>query len=155
MVNYWIFVSVPFTDFNIGTISEIGKKIETSRKWLIGRKTRNRNRLMAGDKILFYQGGEEGRKFVGSAELASGLRQTGNSIYDFVKIMNFKIWDNPVEIRTLIDKLSFIKNKKYWGVYLQGGIRKISRKDYKEVLRKAGYKHSSYGNPLLNKSMDL
>jgi len=112
-------------------------------------------KLLVGDKVLFYQGGENGRKIVGSAELASSLQQTGNSIYDFVKIKNFKIWDNAVEIRTLIDKLTFVRNKRYWGIYLQGGITKISEKDYMKILRKAGYKHQSSRNPLLNKRKDL
>ena len=52
----------------------------------------------------------------------------GNSIYDFVEIKNFNTWDNAVEIKTLIDKLTFVRNKRYWGVYLQRGITKITRR---------------------------
>jgi len=130
-------VSVPFTDFNVGTMGEIAKKIETSKKWSIGRRTRNRNRLMAGDKILFYQGGEEGKKFVGSAELASSLQKTRSSD-GFVKIKNFVLWVNPVEIRGLIQRLSFIKNKRHWGIYFQGGTLEIPEEDYQKILKKAG-----------------
>ncbi|MCK4481621.1 hypothetical protein KAU55_00230 [Candidatus Bathyarchaeota archaeon] len=48
-------------------------KIKTSQKWSIGKGTPNRTKLAVGDKVLFYQGGENGRKIVASAELASGL----------------------------------------------------------------------------------
>lgn len=138
MVNYLIFVSVPFTDFNVGTVYEMLKKIETTHKWSIGRKTPNRRRLSEGDKILFYQGGEEdGGRVVASAELASSLQQSEGSD-SFVKLKNFEVWKTPVNIRALIDKLSFIKNKRHWGLYLQGGIIKIAEGDYNKIIRKAG-----------------
>jgi len=121
MVNYWIFVSVPFTDFNTGTIQEMFRKVENSKRWRIGRRTPNRGVLSAGDKILFYQGGEEGRKIVGAAELASGLEQS-EGLDSYVKIKSFVLWKNPVDIRTLINELSFIKRNRYWGVYFQGGV---------------------------------
>jgi len=136
MVNYWIFVSVPFTDFNVGTIYKMLKKIEATKRWSIGRKTPNRGRLSEGDKTLFYQGGEDGGKVIASAELASSLQQHENAD-SFVKIKNFEVWKKPIDIRALTDKLSFIKNKRHWGVYLQGGIVKISEVDYNKIIRKS------------------
>ncbi len=138
MVKYWLFVSVPFTDFNIGTISEMLEKIETTHKWSIGRKTPNRGRLLEGDKILLYQGGEEnGGRVVASAELASSLQQSEDSD-DFVKLKNLEVWTKPVDMRTLINKLSFIKTKRHWGLYLQGGIREIPEVDYNRITGKSG-----------------
>lgn len=137
MVNHWIFVSVPFTDFNIGTIHNMHKKIRTTKNWSIGKRTPNRTQLSLGDKVLFYQGGDEGRKIVASAELASTVKETEIS-ESFVEITNFRLWKKPVEIRALINELSFIKNKKHWGIYLQGGIVKISEQDYKKIKGKAG-----------------
>lgn len=127
-------MSVPFTDFNIGTIYEMLKKIKAKQKWLIGRRTPHRGILSEGDKILFYQGGEEGGKVIASAELASGLQSENDD--NFVKIKNFEVWKKPVDMRALIDKLSFIKNKQHWGVYLQGGIVKIAGTDYNLIMRK-------------------
>ena len=136
MVNYWIFVSVPFTDFNAGTISEMLKKIEATKKWSIGRRTPNKNMLSRGDKILFYQGGQEdGGKIIASAELASSLECSENSD-SFVKLWNFEVWKEPADMKKLIDKLSFIKNKRHWGVYLQGGVVKIARMDYNLITKK-------------------
>lgn len=129
-------MSVPFTDFNIGTISEMLKKIKAKQKWLVGRRTPHRGILSEGDKILFYQGGEEGGKVVASAELASGLQSENDD--NFVQIKNFEVWKKPVDMRALIDKLSFIKNKQHWGVYLQGGIVKTAGIDYNLIVRKRG-----------------
>jgi len=137
MIHYWIFVSVPFTDFNVGTVYEMQKKIEATQKWSIGKQTPSRLKLSEGDRILFYQGGEEGRKVVASAELASSLQQSEDA-GSFVKIRNFEVWKKPVDIRTLIDKLSFIKNKQHWGPYFQGGIVKITEADYNNIMRKSG-----------------
>jgi hypothetical protein len=141
-----MFVSVPFTDFNVGTIYEMLKKIETTQKWSIGGRTPNKRRLSEGDKILFYQGGEEdGGRIVASAELASSLQQPENAD-SFVKLRNFEVWKKPVDMRSLIDKLSFIKNKRHWGLCIQGGIRKIPEVDYNKIIRKSS-KMANIGQP--------
>jgi len=138
MVKYWIFVSVPYTDFNTGSIYKVFGMIRGSGKWPIGKKTLHRNELSENDKVLFYQGGEGGKKIVGGAELASSLIRDENNIFDFVIIRNIKLWEKPVEIKTVLEELSFIINKMYWGLYLQGGVIKIPEKDYKVILTKAG-----------------
>ncbi len=135
-MNYWIFVSVPFTDFNRGNMHELLKKTEASLKWTIGKRTHNRSKLSKGDAILFYQGRDESQKIFGSAELASQLQQINES-ENYVEIRYFVVWDKPVKIKPLINKLSFIKNKKHWGLYLHGGIVKISEKDHNLILNEA------------------
>jgi predicted RNA-binding protein len=37
---------------------------------------------------------------------------------------------NDADIRPLLDKLSFIKNKKQWGFYLMSGFRSITEEDF-------------------------
>lgn len=136
MEKYWIFVSVPYTDFNMGTIREMAEKMKVSKKWPIGKNTPLRQKLSENDRVLFYQGGEKGRKIVGSAELGSRLISGGeNSLFDFVMIRKVALWKKSVEIKTVLNKLSFIKNKKRWGIYFRGGVIKIAEKDYKEILR--------------------
>jgi len=138
MGRYWIFVSVPYTDFNMGSIYEMFRRIRASGKWPIGRKTVHRYELLADDRVLFYQGGEGGRKIVGCAELASSLVRDENNVFDWVIIRNIELWGKPVEMKTVLEKLSFIKNRMHWGVYFQGGIIKIPERDYEVILRKAG-----------------
>jgi len=142
MVRYWIFVSLPYSDFNRGTISETINKIKESGKWRIGKNTLYRNQLSKGDKVLLYEAGDEGKKFVGSAELLSGLEFDERSIFCHVAIGQIELWTNPVPIRDVLDSLSFIKNKSYYGFYLRGGIVRLSKDNFEVILTKARHKRS-------------
>lgn len=42
--------------------------------------------------------------------------------------------EKPVDIRPLINKLSFIKNPVVWGVYFQQSPREISKDDFEKIL---------------------
>jgi hypothetical protein len=141
MDRHWIFVSFPYSDFNAGTISEIINKILRSGKWPIGKYTVYRKQLSKGDRTLFYQAGNEGRKFVGSGELFSGLQQDDKGTSFHVIVGNLELWDSPVPMSEVLDKLSFIKDKSHWGLYLQGGVIRVSEEDYRTVVRRA--KHCS------------
>ena len=101
--------------------------------WPIGKKTPNRKKLSKGDRVLFYQGGEHGGKIIGSAELASDLTQDEGHVYDFVMIRSIEFWKKPVEIRTIMKEMSFVKNVKHWGLYFRGGVVRISSGDYKLI----------------------
>jgi hypothetical protein len=136
MVKYWIFVSVPYTDFNTGSIDEILDKIKSSKTWPIGRRTVYRNLLSKGDRVLLYQGGEQGKKIVGSADLNSGLIGKPDGICDGVLISNLDLWKEPVDIKKVVSKLSFVRNPERWGFYFKGGVVRISERDYKEILRR-------------------
>ena len=128
-------MSVPYTDYNVGSIPEILKMQESTQKWWIGNKTRHKHSLSEGDRILLYQGGEGGGKIVGCGELASSLKSNEGSRLDFVEIRNLKVWKNPVDIRTLLGGLTFVKSKKHWGAHLKGDIVSIREKDYAEIMR--------------------
>jgi hypothetical protein len=135
MTKHWLFVSVPYTDFNKGSIHEMLEKITRSKTWPIGKRTGYRYELFEGDKILFYQGGEEGKKIVGAAVIASGLTKTKDSLCDYVMLREIEFWRKPVPIGKVLTKLSFVRDRARWGIYFRGGIVKISREDYMEILR--------------------
>jgi len=57
-------------------------------------------------------------------------------IYPFrLKLELIKILKNPISIRSLINRLEFIRNKKSWYTHLYGGwgIKQLSLKDYKII----------------------
>jgi len=137
MANCWIFVSFPFSDFNKGNISEMMEKIKQSGKWAIGKNTSFRRSLSKGDSILFYQAGEEGKKFVGSGSLLSGLQSNEDSISNYVAIGNIDFWEKPVPVTDVLNNLSFVKDKNRWGFYFKGGIVRLPQNDYEYVLQKA------------------
>lgn len=137
MTQHWIFVLLPFSDYNSGNVQEIFRKAQTIGRWKLGEKTNHRNHLAKGDKILFYLAGEEGRKFLGIGELLSTVKNDDQKSELFVELGQVKLWKKQPRILDLIDVLSFIKNKKHYGLHLQGGIVAISEKDFKTVLNKA------------------
>jgi len=96
MVKCWIFVSHPNSAFSVDTLSEEALG-ETAIRWAIGSRTQNRNRISAGDKVLFYKAGNEGKKIFASAILRSNLMKDNSGLY--VELDNLKIWEIPVEIK--------------------------------------------------------
>jgi predicted RNA-binding protein len=136
MAQYWIFVSLPFSDFNRGDINVTMRKVQATGKWPIGKNTVNRKQLSKGDMILFYLAGEEGKKFIGSGELLSDLTVNEKNFDSFVTLGNMKLWKNQIAITDVLNELSFIKNKKHWGLHFQGGIVRIPEKDFRLILRK-------------------
>lgn len=60
------------------------------------------------------------------------------------------------DIRALIDKLEFIKNKKRWGFYIMSGFREISENDF-SIIKKAMIDEDTEAQPVLLsvKSKDL
>ena len=135
-MQYWIFISYPYSDFNYGTIKEIFGDSAHPIKWLIGEHTRFKKRLRADDKVLFYQAGEVEKKIVASGALRSDLR-TDEKQRDYVLVGDIELFVTPLLIKKILGYLSFVKDVKHWGIYFQGGITKIQEKDYKLILRKA------------------
>jgi predicted RNA-binding protein len=137
MENCWIFVSYPYSEFNAGTISEMEQELRKNSKWPIGKRTPHRKQLCAGDKVIFYQAGEEGKKFVGCGELFSNLQFDENQKFDFVSIANIELFGKPIPINKLLETLSFIHNERCYGHHFQGGIVKIPEEDYRLIMRRA------------------
>lgn len=137
MVRYWIFVSFPYSDFNVGTIQEMISRIKQSGIWPIGKNTRFRNQISRGDKLLLYQAGEPVKAFVGNAELHSDIQSTEGQIYPYyVRVGNVQLWDNCLYVKDIVNDLSFVRDKSHYGAYLQGGIARIPEEDYNAVLAK-------------------
>jgi len=148
MTNFWIFV---VTDAKIGTKEKKGIEIYEQRMsdafWGLGERTRNRTRLEKGDNVVFYLGGKEGQKFLGTCSLASKSYKVGKkervkishgspffqSNYG-VKLADIEVWGVQKPIQPLIERLGFIAKPEFWGTYLQGGIQAISEDDYNLIV---------------------
>lgn len=105
------------------------------KKWPIFVHTHNRKNLKLGDNVVFYKAGLEGQKFLGTARLNSEIEKTSRIDY-FVKLSNIEVWENSVKVVDLIDELNFIKDKQVWGRFFQGGVKKISEKDFSLITHK-------------------
>jgi predicted RNA-binding protein len=131
---YWVLVLVPFGDFHHGNSLEALEKIKEIGQWTIGARSRYKERLAKGDKAVIYSAGDE-KAFVGSLAISSSLidEKAGYS----VKIERLNIWHARPKITDLLDKLTFIKNKKSYGVYLIGGLVPIPESDFKLIIESA------------------
>ena len=125
-----------YTDFSLGTAKELFARLEKDGKWYIGPNTPNRMRIQKGDKVVFYQAGEDGRKFVGNATLSTGLQPPEEGdLFSFVIVSEICFWSKPLSIYEVGKKLSFVKHNNPALYYFQIGIRRISEDDYLTIMR--------------------
>lgn len=126
MVNaYWL--------FTIKDEDEVFEKRIKGKTWPLYNRTRLRRSILPGDKIIFYKAGSNGQKFLGKAEIKSEVKKIKLLTFS-VKLKNIKIWDKEVRITKLLHDLSFIKNPNFWGVYLQGGIIRMTERDHDTIV---------------------
>jgi predicted RNA-binding protein len=97
-----------------------------------------------GDWAVYYsskdkfENGEPLQKFTALGQFIDNEPYQPNTSSNFkpyrrdVKYKKIK----EAEIRPLIEKLDFIKNKKRWGFYLISGFREISKEDF-EIIQHA------------------
>lgn len=147
MKNYWIFVAA-----NYKSEAESFSGRETYQKrmqdafWGLGERTPNRRKVRRGDQVVFYIARPES-SFVGAATLASDSIELtpdqrarlshGSEFFTTqygVFLEDIRTWDQPRPVAALALELEFIEDPERWGVYLQGGVRQISAKDYETLL---------------------
>lgn len=122
-------------------------------EWGLGTRTRNRNALEIGDRVLIYLSGkrEGGGHFIAECKTASDVHPVPNSLAQLVDapdrlgnspaafsvaLRAVRYFREPVPIAPLKKKLSFVKqpDSEKWGAFLQGGIIHISPKDFQTIV---------------------
>ena len=97
-----------------------------------------------GDWIIYYsskdkfENGNLLQKFTAAGQLTDDQPyevSAREGFKAFRREVHYKKW-KETEIRPLIEKLSFIKNKKKWGFSLISGFREISKEDF-EIIKDA------------------
>ncbi len=102
------------------------------------------SRVKKGDKLVIYLKQEKindeikNPRIVALYEVDSEVFRDSSKIFDKnypyrVKLKLIKILEKPLDFRSLIPKLSFIKNKKAWGAYLQRQMVPIPEEDWKLI----------------------
>jgi hypothetical protein len=121
---------------------QIYDALMTLKGWGIGQHTPYRKDLQKSSRVVFYQAGKGGQRFIGTATMASGLRpMTADRAderravgiepakYD-LDLADIDIWKNPKPVSDMVQHLEFISNKDHYGVHFQGGVKRISEADY-------------------------
>jgi|GEM_PF-5178709 len=134
MINYWIFVMTEYSNYNFGSIKETLNKLIKENTWKIGLRTTHRQNLKKNDKSVFYVSGNNRMYFIASAVIDSEFIYEGDPIYGYINLRKMNLFNKPIFIKSILDKLNFIKNRKYWGLHFQNGIIPINEKDYNKII---------------------
>lgn len=127
---------------------EIYERLMRLGSWGIGERTPYRKELRKGSRVVFYQAGKGGQKFIGTATIASELRPMSNAqaatrravgiepaSYDLdLDLVSIDLWKNPKPVADMIQRLEFISNKDHFGVHFQGGVKRIDEVDYYTIV---------------------
>jgi hypothetical protein len=120
--------------FNINDIEkELDDRLD-AKKWPLYPKTKNVENMVKGDLVLFYQAGAGFHVFAGEAVVLGTTLRTKNR---HVKFSSAEKWKNKVDIKKIYEELEIIKNPKYYGAYLAGGVLKLSKNDYDLIISKS------------------
>ena len=128
---------------------EIFKERIKQNLWPIYYKTKLSGFLKEGIKVLFYIAGDNelAQSFVASAVIENIVenkdvitdpnKKFARILYN-LKFKNIKIFKEKIEIKKHLDNLKFIRseNKRYFGLYLQGGVKKIDKDTFDYILGK-------------------
>jgi len=125
---------------------EIYGRLMRLRAWGIGERTPYRKELRKGSRVVFYQAGKGGQKFIGTATIASELRPMSDdraaarravgiepARYD-LDLTDIDIWKDPKPVVDMLQHLQFISNKDHFGVHFQGGVKRINEADYYTIV---------------------
>jgi len=117
------------------------------KTWYLTPSAPYRNRFAVGDRIVFYLGGPiGGRAFVGHGLCGDAIQSLNESDEEFLEELGLPFfgwrlplsevtpWGQSVPIKELIPELTFIKDKKNYGLHLRLGIVSISTDDYQHIL---------------------
>ncbi len=168
---YWVFIVAnwEFEDSFVRGI-DIFHCLMGKGEWGFGERTPHRKHVKGGDTAVFYisrGSGASSYMFWGVAKVAKDPYRAEDptpvligdkNIRDSpirVPLTEVKVWNQGVPIQPLIPRLKFIKKTESWGIYLMGGVRRINKEDFDEILASAGGRGVVPRNDLRNATYEL
>jgi len=121
------------TDFFLLIIKDTEEELEHRlklKKWPINDKTKFRGDMKANDKIVIYQAGSNFHRFVATGIIKSFECE---NVHRFLNLDKIKILD-PVDIKSIYHEMNLIRNPKYYGAYLAGGVKNITEHDFNLIV---------------------
>jgi len=109
---------------------EFARRIKV-KKWPIFQYTANRMQVNQKDDVVFYKAGPKAQKLLGRAVIDSKLTPDNEDFY--FELKDIILWKKKNSIRPLVEKMDIFEDKKQWGRYLQGGVKRLSKKDFETI----------------------
>jgi hypothetical protein len=144
-MNYWIFVVKKDRESRL-TGTQIYERRMMDGFWGLEERTSYRRALQADDQVVFYVA-HPVKSFMGTASIQGNpfrLNQEqveslshGIEVYRSeygVFLSDIETWSEPRTVESLVERLSFVKNKLHWGTHFQGRVHKISEEDYQIII---------------------
>ena len=115
------------------------------KKYPLYKKTPFLNEIKKNDDVVFYLAGkgENSQSFVATAKILSIGTIDNTAVIDpdnnnkivikYLNLDNINFFEKKINIKSILDNLNFIKNKKHYGVTLVGGVSKIKYEDFKII----------------------
>ncbi|MCS6784616.1 MAG: hypothetical protein NZ921_01120 [Candidatus Caldarchaeum sp.] len=145
-MGYWVFV---VKDHYIGKrmipANEVAADRVFRKFWLISKRMAAMKSLKEGGHALLYSTGMEGRFFVGEGQFSQPplpvtdemrfyiVGYPSEKLTHYIKFDEATLWTTPIKADTVVDQLTFIKNKSKWFSYFRGSVRRIPDEDFLTV----------------------
>ncbi len=147
---YYFFVTMNTTKGRtIISGMDIANRLIKEAFWVFSDTAPVVSRLNRDDSVLIYVGGKGRHWFVGKAKIAKSISNEVSterqSILDelgigymrrLVELKECELFENPIQIVEIKEKLEFIVDKKNYGLSLRLPVRDISEKEYKLITAK-------------------
>lgn len=138
MKNYYCLGTSDSTNEN--AIDILKRRID-EKKYPLYKKTPFLNDIKKNDEVVFYVAGRKNKSqnfiafsVIQSVEIPNEtLIDPDKNKYVLEKYLlfeNISLLKTPIHIKAIINQLEFIKNKTNFGVYLMGGVSKITANDF-------------------------
>ncbi len=131
---------------NNSSAFDIYKRRITESKWPLYTTTRHSDEIKHNDKLLIYLAGNQKycRHFIAYVEVAKvepvenlkfvDIDSNIGLIKSYLILKNNKEFLHPFNVKENLDTLSFIIHKKSYGLFFQGGVRKIDEKSFNQII---------------------
>ena len=126
---------------------EVLKDRVKNKFWSLSSKARNVKKIKPGDYVLFYVTGKDGRGFGGYGVIATEPHPVTpeqrfhivgmpSEAFDYaVDFSEAVVWDKPIALEELGDKLSILKGRRSLKIPFRGSIIKITEEDFQTVIQ--------------------
>lgn len=142
MASQYVFVASGARNPPYASGRQVIEELLARRIWMLSGGLAQVRCLREGDQVVFYAAG----MFHGTARIGGPAREAtsddalvmtslGLRAFDaHVALVEPRIWQTPIPIRELLADLTFVKNKRRWGLHLMTGIVRIPVDDFNRII---------------------
>ena len=128
---------------------EIADVLLNDEHWLFNHASPNIKKIQPGDRALIYIAGKNNRFFYANIKITGAIKAAekrsssylDNSFYKIfplecpIKVL--KVWEKPLYMIDIKGELTFITDKKNYGLFLRQSNRVIEDIDYENIVKRA------------------